>query len=55
MNIGRYHRQMLVPGIGDAGQQRLHDARVVVIGCGAAGMRLLGAPGAGRHRHDQSG
>ena len=37
MNIGRYHRQMLVPGIGDAGQQRLHDARVVVIGCGALG------------------
>ena len=34
---GRYHRQMLLPDIGDAGQQRLSAARVLIIGCGALG------------------
>ena len=34
---GRYHRQMLLPDIGVAGQQRLSAARVLIIGCGALG------------------
>jgi molybdopterin-synthase adenylyltransferase len=33
----RYSRQMLFPGIGETGQQRLLDARVAVLGCGALG------------------
>lgn len=34
---GRYARQTLLPWIGKAGQQKLADARVVVVGCGALG------------------
>ena len=33
----RYSRQVLFPGIGTAGQQRLAEAHVAVIGCGAMG------------------
>jgi adenylyltransferase/sulfurtransferase len=33
----RYSRQMLVPSIGRAGQERLQNARVGLIGCGALG------------------
>ena len=33
----RYSRQILYPGIGEAGQQRIQNSRVVVIGCGALG------------------
>ena len=35
--MNRYHRQTLLPEIGDAGQERLARARVLVIGCGALG------------------
>ncbi|MGA1467759.1 MAG: HesA/MoeB/ThiF family protein, partial [Phycisphaerales bacterium] len=35
--LARFHRQMLLPGIGVEGQRRLRDASVVVIGCGALG------------------
>lgn len=35
--LARYHRQMLLPGIGRAGQQMLSKARVLVLGCGALG------------------
>ena len=35
--LDRYHRQMLLPGIGEEGQRRLLDARVLVVGCGALG------------------
>ncbi len=35
--MDRYSRQMIFPGIGQAGQQRLADSRVVIIGCGALG------------------
>jgi molybdopterin/thiamine biosynthesis adenylyltransferase len=35
--IERYSRQILFDGIGEAGQQRLLDARAVIIGCGALG------------------
>ena len=34
---GRYARQRLLAEIGDAGQQRLGEARAVVVGCGALG------------------
>lgn len=37
MNFDRYHRQMLLPFVGEAGQQRLADATAVVVGCGALG------------------
>ncbi|MCC7154284.1 MAG: ThiF family adenylyltransferase [Bryobacterales bacterium] len=33
----RYSRQVLFGGIGEAGQQRLVDARVTIVGCGALG------------------
>ena len=39
----RYSRQILFPAIGPAGQQRLLDARVVVVGCGALGSFQAGA------------
>ena len=39
----RYSRQILFAGIGEAGQQRLLDARVVVAGCGALGSFQAGA------------
>ncbi|MCW5769373.1 MAG: ThiF family adenylyltransferase [Phycisphaeraceae bacterium] len=34
---GRYHRQMLVAGIGEHGQSNLRAAHVLVVGCGALG------------------
>jgi molybdopterin/thiamine biosynthesis adenylyltransferase len=39
----RYSRQILFPGIGEHGQQRLLDARVAVAGCGALGSFQAGA------------
>jgi adenylyltransferase/sulfurtransferase len=36
-DLARYHRQMLLPGIGEAGQQRLLDSTALVLGCGALG------------------
>ena len=39
----RYSRQILFHGIGETGQQRLLDARVVVVGCGALGSFQAGA------------
>ena len=39
----RYSRQIRFWGIGDAGQQRLLDARVAVVGCGALGSFQAGA------------
>jgi adenylyltransferase/sulfurtransferase len=33
----RYSRQVLFPGIGALGQQRLRDSRVAIVGCGATG------------------
>ena len=35
--IDRYHRQMLLPEIGPAGQARLRAASVLIVGCGALG------------------
>lgn len=39
----RYSRQILFRGIGESGQQRLLDARVAVLGCGALGSFQAGA------------
>jgi len=35
--LARYHRQMLLPGFGAAGQRKLQDATALVVGCGALG------------------
>ena len=42
MKENRYSRQILLPEIGPAGQRRLANCRVVVIGCGALGTYSLG-------------
>lgn len=34
---GRYHRQMLLPEVGELGQDRLARGRVLIVGCGALG------------------
>src|SRR5712664_1240193 len=36
-NSERYSRQILFPAIGEAGQQKLLDAHVAIVGCGALG------------------
>src|SRR5213596_1896937 len=36
----RYHRQILLPQIGDAGQLKLAHSRVLLIGCGALGSMI---------------
>lgn len=36
-SLDRYHRQMLLPGFGQAGQARLLESSVLVVGCGALG------------------
>ena len=36
----RYHRQVLLPQIGAAGQERLAKARVLLVGCGALGTTI---------------
>jgi molybdopterin-synthase adenylyltransferase len=41
--LERYSRQIRFSGIGEAGQQRLLDARVAVVGCGALGSFQAGA------------
>ncbi|HEY3243064.1 MAG TPA: ThiF family adenylyltransferase, partial [Phycisphaerae bacterium] len=39
-DLSRYSRQVLVEGIGESGQRRLLDARVLLVGCGALGSVL---------------
>lgn len=51
MSDERYSRQRALPEIGDEGQARLADSRVVVVGCGALGSlqaELLARAGIGR-------
>lgn len=38
--VSRYHRQILFPGIGEAGQRQLGRSRVLLCGCGALGTVL---------------
>src|SRR3954471_22725348 len=38
----RYSRQVLFPGIGQAGQARLQASHVAVVGCGATGSTIIG-------------
>ena len=50
-DLRRYHRQTLLPQIGEAGQRRLAAARVLLVGCGALGTTiadLLVRAGVGR-------
>jgi len=35
--IQRYHRQIILPGIGESGQQKLKNARVLIVGAGGLG------------------
>jgi adenylyltransferase/sulfurtransferase len=49
----RYSRQVLFAGIGDAGQKRLLESRVAIVGCGATGSAmasLLARAGVGNLR-----
>ena len=51
MTDGRHHRQLILPEIGEAGQRRLQDAAVLVVGLGALGAPVslyLAAAGVGR-------
>jgi molybdopterin/thiamine biosynthesis adenylyltransferase len=40
MALNRYHRQTLLPQIGQHGQERLASSRLLLIGCGALGTTL---------------
>jgi len=40
LNFSRYQRQVLLPQIGDRGQRRLAEARVLLVGCGALGTTI---------------
>lgn len=53
MNLERYSRQILFAPIGSAGQQRLRESKVLIIGCGALGTAQANAlvrAGVGRLR-----
>lgn len=39
--VGRYSRQSLFWGIGEAGQRKLGESRAVVVGCGALGCAIV--------------
>ncbi len=50
-NLERYHRQILLPGFGEAGQRALAGSTAVLLGCGALGSvaaDLLARAGVGR-------
>ncbi len=49
-DLSRYHRQMLLPGVGEQGQKKLLASKVLVLGCGALGTvaaNLLARAGVG--------
>jgi adenylyltransferase/sulfurtransferase len=39
-DLSRYHRQMLLPGIGEDGQRRISTSHALLIGCGALGCAI---------------
>eukprot|EP00606_Chrysophyceae_sp_TOSAG23-5_P000774 GSChrysophyteH2.ASY1.ANO1.1350.1 assembled CDS len=41
MDVARYGRQMLVPGVGKQGQESLGAGRVLVVGCGGIGSTVI--------------
>src|ERR1700758_4027284 len=41
--LDRYSRQMRFYGMGEAGQKKLHDSHVTLVGCGALGTVLANA------------
>ena len=41
--LDRYHRQMLLPGIGAEGQQKLRASSALLVGCGALGTSIADA------------
>jgi molybdopterin-synthase adenylyltransferase len=41
MSLDRYHRQMLLAGIGKPGQEKLRDSHALVVGCGALGSVII--------------
>ena len=41
LELARYSRHVLVPGVGDEGQRRLRNARVLVVGAGGLGSPVL--------------
>ncbi len=36
-DLSRYARQIIYPGLGEAGQRKLLASTVVIVGCGATG------------------
>jgi len=36
-SLDRYHRQVILPGVGERGQRRLLDSHALLVGCGAVG------------------
>lgn len=51
MDLSRYHRQMLLPDVGEAGQHKLAQSHAMMVGCGALGCLcadLLARAGVGR-------
>jgi len=50
MNDTRHHRQRILPEVGEAGQGRLRQASVLVVGLGALGSAGRPLPGRGRDR-----
>ncbi len=50
-SVSRYHRQMLLPGVGEEGQRRLGTGHALIVGVGALGCassELLARAGVGR-------
>lgn len=39
-DLHRYHRQMLLPGVGESGQERLLESHALIVGCGALGTMI---------------
>ena len=51
LDLTRYHRQMLLPGFGEAGQRKLLSSTALILGCGALGTvaaDMLARAGVGR-------